>query len=756
MNLDCRQLSMLIVLVILFSTNLLQPLTASQSTTGDGQLEKLAAVTRTYGYVRFFHPSDQASMVDWDLMSLFVAEQALNSPQDESIDKLLQRIFGPLVEGLEIYNGPEKPQPEFSDSDADQVLAWQHIGVGLGLGNPLYASARNGRQNQVDVPADPFGNLMQSINPGEFLNNEIRMRFKACILSGSGRLQGWMRVDRKSQERGFFDNMGDRPIRSKHWQEYKIQGKVDEDAAALTFGVMFMGNGMALVDDVVLERKDGLQWQELDINNADFEAAKNSPKNWITRGKGYRFKIETDKVAEGKQAMRFERSRIKRGGIMEEVPRLGEVIDTLVAPGLRLRMPLALPVDTTYESGDSEETDNLMEKILQVLPGQSPQSTLCVANTIILWNVFQHFYPYFEQVDTDWDATLQKGLVRALESSSRQETTDTLNWLVAQLHDGHGMVLDPMASANKRLLPVRFDWIENQLVIIASDNKHVEVGDIVTHIDGIESETYLQTNEELISGSPQWKRVRSLQNLQRGEEGAVAKLSILRNDQELTVDVEFTRQQPVVKQQREVIELLVDGDTDQDDIYYVDLNRAEPGNLKPKLEAFARAKGIVFDLRGYPRGTQFLLQHMTDEHMQSQKWQVPRQLRPNRVDMREIETMNRWQLPPQQPRFEGRIVFLTNASAISYAESVMSIVANYKLGEIIGSPTAGANGNINPFPLPGGFRVSWTGMRVMNHDDSQHHVRGVQPTVPLQPTIAGVTEGRDEYVEKALELIEGG
>ena len=73
----------------------------------------------------------------------------------------------------------------------------------------------------------------------------------------------------------------------------------------------------------------------------------------------------------------------------------------------------------------------------------------------------------------------------------------------------------------------------------------------------------------------------------------------------------------------------------------------------------------------------------------------------------------------------------------------------------IGTPTAGANGNVNPFELPGGFRVSWTGMRVMNHDDSQHHVHGVQPTISLEPTIDGIAAGRDEYLEKALEIING-
>ena len=110
-------------------------------------------------------------------------------------------------------------------------------------------------------------------------------------------------------------------------------------------------------------------------------------------------------------------------------------------------------------------------------------------------------------------------------------------------------------------------------------------------------------------------------------------------------------------------------------------------------------------------------------------------------------------MPPLKPRFKGKFAFITNGSAISYAESCMAIIANYELAPIIGSPTAGANGNINPFSLPGDYRVVYTGMRVMNHDDSQHHIVGVKPTIPMKPTIAGVRAGRDELLEKAIEVV---
>ena len=68
-------------------------------------------------------------------------------------------------------------------------------------------------------------------------------------------------------------------------------------------------------------------------------------------------------------------------------------------------------------------------------------------------------------------------------------------------------------------------------------------------------------------------------------------------------------------------------------------------------------------------------------------------------------------------------------------------------------PTAGANGNVNPFTLPGGYRFAWTGMKVVKHDGTQHHTIGILPTVPCERTITGVAAGRDELLEKALEII---
>jgi C-terminal processing protease CtpA/Prc len=114
-----------------------------------------------------------------------------------------------------------------------------------------------------------------------------------------------------------------------------------------------------------------------------------------------------------------------------------------------------------------------------------------------------------------------------------------------------------------------------------------------------------------------------------------------------------------------------------------------------------------------------------------------------------------WEVPPLQPRLKARVAFVTDGRAISYAETYLGIIEHYELAEIVGGPTAGTNGNVNPIRLPGGYTISWTGMKVLKHDGSQHHGVGIQPTVPVQRTIRGVAEGRDELLEAAIKIVRG-
>ena len=716
--------------------------------------EKLGAFARTYGYVRYFHPSDQASLLNWNQMARFGANEVLNSPHSETTENMLERIFGPVVLDLEFYRGEEKARPETEKVSRREIVAWQHSGVGLGQMG-LYRSGRTNRGSVVKVQAAPFANVLQAMDANELRGKEIRFRFQAKVDRKPCRLQGWFRVDRESENRGLFDNMGDRPITKNEWAEYELTGTVDDDAELITFGVMMFGSGGGLIDNARLEVKDGDDWEELEIRNPDFEEGDSDISGWMGTARGYDYVAESKDVAQGDQAMRIAaqtKASAPSPGFLKVVPELGEVIDAEIGDGLRVRMPLALPLGHSYAKGKDPKVDEFLARVAKA--SSEEHDVIAAAGIAITWSTMQHFYPYFDQVETDWDSVLVTSMKSAAAAKDRASATRAIQWLVAQLHDGHGNVIDPQRYRSMKSLPLAFGWVEDQLVVLASDDESIEVGDVVTQFDGVDSKQRLEEDEKLIAGSPQWKRYRSTSALSQVLAGAKpVKLKLKRGDKDWTATPELSDRPPSPKK-RPVIDRIEEGEDDgSETIFYVDLGRAEPGEVDPMIEKFANAKGIVFDLRGYPRGTQYLFQHLTDDHLESAKWLVAEQIHPDRVDMVVFKKLGRWQMPPREPRFKGKFVFITNGSAISYAESCMTIIANYKLAPIVGSPTAGANGNINPFVLPGDYRVIYTGMRVINHDDSQHHVVGVKPTVPLEPTVQGIRDGRDELLEKAIEIL---
>lgn len=374
-----------------------------------------------------------------------------------------------------------------------------------------------------------------------------------------------------------------------------------------------------------------------------------------------------------------------------------------------------------------------------------------IGAVVILWDVLQHFYPYFDVVDVNWPAELRTALRAAGDDRGEAEFLRTLRRMIVSIDDGHGSVSHP-SQMRRATLPILWRVAGDALVVTAIDETvtGLSVGDEVVSIDGQPALQALRVAEALISGTPQWKRWTALRHLSAGDDATQAALTIRNADGTTrTVTLPRTiRPEPLREQRPEKISELKPG------LWYVDLvERLKDADFDASLEKLATARGIVFDLRGYPRIGDKPLRHLIDRLAESARWNIPVLRRPNREGV-EWNTDGRWALEPLAPRLTKKIVFLTDGRAISYAESWMGIVEAYKLGEIVGETTAGTNGNINIIPLPGGYRVVFTGMKVLKHDGSRHHGIGIAPTVPVSPTVAGIRAGRDEQLEKAIEILE--
>lgn len=722
-------------------------------------IQNLRAFAKLYGYIRYFHPSDEASRVDWEKLAIYGVEKIRDLPDGQNLRPVLEKIFLPVAPTVRIYPSgktPEDPGTAFpEDPSGLRVVAWQHKGLGFGNANSAYMSIRLNREN-ILKPGMP-GVLAQGVDALDLRDRRIKLsaRVKAQVDGPGNQGQLWLRVDRENRRMGFFDNMNDRPILSGDWKEYEISGKVDEDALMVVFGAIMNGTGKLWLDDFrLLVLDDDGQWQPVEIKNPGFETEEEGrpPAGWTAQVPSYAYKIQKNEGSDPGHCLLIEDSGQKiQGPLFEKHAEAGEAVDKELGANLSARIPLALFSDEEGTLGKDERYsfDELVAELKAIDLGNltADNEFVRLADVVIAWNIFQHFYPYFDVVDVNWEQELTEALKSALKDRNEEDFYRTLSRLVAKLQDGHGFVYHPLLN-NRAGFSMKVDWIENQVVITAThDPERFHIGDIVLSVDGKKAEETLLEAEKFISGSPQWKRWRSLQQFGYGEKGSVGRLEIKRGGEVFSAEAERNLSQPIPDVTPPNFQEL------EENIFYVNLSQASWQEIKNRIHELAEARGVIFDLRGYPNGNHQVICHLLKENDTSKAWmQIPLIIYPDQKNIVDYQKMG-WSLMAQKPHIEGKVVFLVDGRAISYAESFMSFVEYYDLAEIVGQPTAGANGNVNPFTLPGGYRISWTGMKVLKHDGSQHHLIGILPTVPAERTIQGVVQGRDEFLEKALELI---
>jgi C-terminal processing protease CtpA/Prc len=723
-------------------------------------IQNLRAFAKLYGYIRYFHPSDEASQVDWEKFAVYgVAKvKAANNPAE--LKSILEQLFLPLAPMARLYFSDEERDVTRSwipeETSGLEVVAWQHKGLGFGSSKSAYMSIRLNRKNILTVGTGA-GILTQGIEATSLRGKKVKLKasVKADVMGAGNKAQLWMRVDRADGAMGFFDNMSDRPVLTDKWKDCEIEGHVADDAVLIYFGAILSGNGDAWFDNFqvsVLDEKG--QWQPEKINNPDFEEGDTDkkPRSWSAQSPGYVYEVQGENTRSGVRCLHIKSmSTVYSGQLFDAVPESGEVIEKELDAGLFCSIPLSLYSKENRTLGENENFpyEELVSKMEANDFGHmtANNENVRLADVIISWNIFQHFYPYFDVVEVDWNLELTNTLREALSDTNEEEFFYTLSRLVAKLQDGHGNVYHRVLE-EKAGLPIKVDWVEDRVVVTASeDPDHFQRGDIILEIDGKTAEGALLDAEEFISGSPQWKRCKALNRFGYGKRESLAKLAVLRGKQAFEVELNRSFEKMLAEPERPKIEAL------ENNIYYVNLDQAPWNEIAARIDDLANARGVIFDLRGYPKGNHQIICHLLKEKDASSAWmQIPQIIYPDQENIVGYHKMG-WHLIVKEPHIQGKVAFITDGRAISYAESFLSFIEHYRLGEIVGQPTAGTNGNINPFVLPGDFRIVWTGMRVLKHDGSQHHLIGIQPTVPAKRTIQGIIEGRDELLEKALEVV---
>ena len=385
------------------------------------------------------------------------------------------------------------------------------------------------------------------------------------------------------------------------------------------------------------------------------------------------------------------------------------------------------------------------------------------------WNIIHYFYPYQHLMDQDWNSALADFIPRFEANENAFDYQMTVTALAKRLQDSHVGVGN--AAAIREHLgafapPVTVSSVEGETVIVALHDQAAEaaglkVGDVVLAVDDEPIEQRRTRLEQFyVASTPQAMRVRVAQNILRGAKDKLAKLRIKRED--TLRDVEVPRSvaygsvaSPPDRTTPAVYATLPSG------YGYIDLERLQYADADAALDAVFGAPAIIFDMRGYPNSTGFVIGPRLikgDKPVAAAQFRRPFRRgsalfsdeNGARVDNAFAQTFS----PSNKPRYAGKVVMLINEQAISQAEHTCLIFSAATAVTFIGTPTNGTNGDITNLVLPGNLTIVFTGHDVRHGDGRQLQRVGVQPHITVAPTITGIREGRDVVLEAAVKYLQ--
>ena len=384
------------------------------------------------------------------------------------------------------------------------------------------------------------------------------------------------------------------------------------------------------------------------------------------------------------------------------------------------------------------------------------------------WNVINYFFPYKHLIGDSWQTVLPRYIPKF---EANKETVDyqlTVRELVTEMHDSHGVLRNANAASEKLgmfLPPVLTGYIESKSVVtkVLDDKLPIKVGDVILAVDGepIEKKrTFL--SRYTAASTTQWLMRGVHARLLLGPKDSVAKLKVRGTSGEVR-DVELARSETVMnpkwaglmERSTPVIQVLPSG------YGYVDLDRLQVGEVDKMFETIKNTPAVIFDMRGYPNGTVWSIAPRLTEKKDVVAALFSRpMLEATSLTNSELDSANysfSQRIPERQGDvYRGKVVVLINEDAISQSEHTCLFLESVTDATFIGTPTAGANGDVTNMVLPGNLIVSFSGHDVRHADGRQLQRVGIQPTIRVERTIRGMIDGRDEVLDAAVKFLQRG
>lgn len=614
-----------------------------------------------------------------------------------------------------------------------------------------------------EVTANSFAAIAYAVS-NKYSGSEVQLEgyIKTSNIE-NGRAALLLRLDKKGKVLT-ADNMEETKIDgTRDWTKYSITLPLHKETELIYIGGVLSGTGKAWFDDFSLSI-DGKLIEDIDVETefaygSKFAIAKELSSQQIDnlyelcKKWGY-LKYHHPKVAKGDYNWDHELFRI-----------LKIVKSSEFNAKLNRWVSSFEPIDT-FDLESHHYIDFVPKANNPIFKNESTYKNMHYGDTGIrllalfrYWNMIEYFFPYKHLIDKDWDMVLKEYIPKIVRSNSELSYKLTILQLIGEISDTHANIWQSDEILRKfhgtRMAPFKIQFVGNTPVVSEFpqgwdlDNSLIKVGDVITAINGMPVEELI---EEKIKYCPASNKITQLRDVARRllrTNEQTLEISFLSDSGSFTESINSYAPRDINFSENHLSHEELDGN-----IGYIYPGELEEDEIHDIMKGFMDKEGLVIDLRCYP--SDFIV------------FKLGEYLMPNPVEFvkftnTSLKNPGTFEFTPalkvgkENPNYyKGKVVILINETSQSQAEYTAMALRQAPKAVVIGSQTAGADGNTSRIILPGNIFTMISGIGVYYPDGTETQRIGIVPDIEIHPTLNGIQNGKDEVMERAIQYLKTG
>ena len=376
------------------------------------------------------------------------------------------------------------------------------------------------------------------------------------------------------------------------------------------------------------------------------------------------------------------------------------------------------------------------------------------------WNAMEYNFPFVEITDQPWSSLLKKFIPRFAESGNKKDYERLLLELFACINDSHAQFMsssDLLSAswADYSTLPVQLAYTFDQQVVVKNSSiDELKKGDVILKIDNKDINSIFKQKSRYIRASTFPSMIYICINQLLATMNQKIMVTYMRSGEKKETTINATP----YRGKRPSTPLL-DNNYVEDyklalqNIAYVNMNTMQNDSIADFIAKNQSAKGIIIDMR-FHLGQQF---GVNDALI---KWLVPKEVVylwssvNDKLNPGNFICNDKIVTGTNNPNhFTGKVAILVNEAVMSVGEVRSMIYRNAINSKIIGTTTTGAVGPCGELNLPIGIRFSYSANGMYYPDWEPFQRKGVKIDIPIRETVEDIRNGKDVWMEEAIQYI---